>query len=140
MEIGITGTQQGLVTTQFDCFVNWLSSLERPIRVLHHGCCVGADEQVVEIVQAVYPNVSIVAHPPINTYKMSSIVSSITLDPMPYLVRNQHIVDCSDMLLVFPKQEYEVRRSGTWSTYRRAKRKKIPTVIFSPSGINKVCY
>ena len=140
MEIGITGTQRGLVTLQFDNLVRWLSDLEQPIRVLHHGCCVGADEQVVEIVRAVYPDVFTIAHPPENTYKMSKIFSSVTWDPKPYLARNQDIVDCSDMLLVFPKEEHEVLRSGTWATYRRAVKKKIPITIFTPTSINKICY
>jgi hypothetical protein len=71
-----------------------------------------------------------VAHPPINTSKMSSFVSDETREPKEYILRNQDIVNESNKVYAAPYQAKEILRSGTWATVRYAKRKiKGATVI-----------
>ncbi len=65
-----------------------------------------------------------------------------------YLDRNQDIVDRSDVLLAAPKEWTDLSRvrtyeellrakplrSGTWSTVRRAYKRRIPIIIVFPNG------
>ncbi len=140
--IGITATREGLTGAQMWNIIHILRH-ERMIRdieggvEIHHGCCVGGDEQIV--LAAVAMGCKAVAHPPDNLRFFSKIAFDLSRDKhnesgLPYLVRNRNIVDYSNELLAAPKEMEMVTRSGTWSTVRyvRAINKKI-TIIY-PDG------
>lgn len=135
MIAGFTGTRYETTGNQHESLCNWLR--ENKPTELHHGCCTGADEEVVIATQAILPQCSIIGHPPVNTRSVSREAvqgSHSTRNPKPYLDRNKDIVACSDVLLACPKGDEEFSGSGTWATIRAARRTRKPIVIFWPDG------
>ena len=93
-----------------------------------------ADEQAVAIARPC--GMKIVCHPPIDERKRAFAPFDEMLPPEEYMVRNQAIVDVSDRLIVCPRQYKEINRSGTWSTYRRMKRKPAYAIyLIPPDGL-----
>jgi len=129
MATGMTGTQYGLTTAQFDAAVELVSSLTGDF---HHGDCIGADLSLAEIATELKLNV--IAHPPEKSDKRAFHKSHAILDPLPYLERDYKIVDAVDLMFAFPKGFNEERRSGTWTTIRYARKRKKPLVIVWPDG------
>lgn len=135
--VGFTGTQEGMIETQIfrlTHLLNWLYT-EKGFRVLHHGDCQGADAQAHYLWHGLGGNVRI--HPPVIAAKRAfcevtrgdSIAGALD-----YISRNHAIVDESFRLIVAPLQMEEVRRSGTWATFRYAKRLKRPIHVVFPNG------
>jgi hypothetical protein len=124
LHIGFTGTQLGMTADQRDTLRrllrNWSFEVV-PAYKFHHGDCIGADAEAVPIARGF--GYRIVRHPPVDTRKQAFAYFDETELPEGYLERNQAIVDISDRLIVCPQQFDEIQRSGTWSTYRRMKRK-----------------
>jgi hypothetical protein len=98
---------------------------------LHHGDCVGADADAHAIARALRARV--VVHPPWVTKKRAFCHGNETRDPLPYLERNHHIVDETDMLIATPRGP-ELLRSGTWATVRYARQQGKVIVIIEPGG------
>lgn len=48
-----------------------------------------------------------------------------------HLARNDEMIHRADILIAFPRTPEEEKRSGTWATIRRARRKGIPIHLFS---------
>ncbi len=119
--IGITGTSRGMVRSQMDAFTKFLED-HPEIVSMSHGDCVGADKQCHYLLRHVNPTVEIVIHPPIQDRLRAYCQGDIILPKKDYLVRNHDIVDNIDLLLVFPRERQEQVRSGTWATYRYAKK------------------
>lgn len=136
--VGFTGTQQGMTQYQKE-------TLEREFRSLdfalfnewwfHHGDCIGADEEADKIARAWGAKIWI--HPPVNQSKRANCGIRPNMDKIvpgrPYLQRNQHIVEWSDMLFACPAGE-EKQRSGTWSTVRKARALGKDHMIIMPDG------
>jgi len=99
----------------------------------HHGCCVGADE--FAHYAADLADWAIELHPPVDE---SDMVKPTSYDncrtPLTYMKRNKAIVDVAKMMLVVPNTMTEQQRSGTWATYRMAKKKGIERVLVLPDG------
>lgn len=102
----------------------------------HHGDCIGADAQAHW--NALVVPVFIIIHPPIDSKKRAFCFNKTSYpdclivrqrDPKPYLDRNHDIVDESDFLIVAPKTDQEETRSGTWATYRYAKKVGKPFLL-----------
>lgn len=134
MRVGFTGTRHGLTPSQAVAFAG---VLPKGMTWFRHGCCVGADEDAVRIVDALDPRPSIFGAPSnigALTSEFALAVSDDTTgefsDP---LERNRLIVDGSDLLVACPKGPEE-RRSGTWATVRYARKKGVPIVIVWPNG------
>lgn len=136
--VGVTGTQEGLTKEQFTAAEFLIKFLN--ISTLHHGDCIGADEQLDNIARNVGLNRSI--HPPKNDSKRAychlnheGMFNKFTLFPeKEYLDRNHDIVDDSELILAFPKGFSEELRSGTWATVRYAiKQGRLVLVVF-PDG------
>ena len=104
----------------------------------HHGDCVGSDEEAHEAVLLLSKNltctVKTILHPPIVNSKRAYCFADETRDPLPYLNRNQAIVDNVDVLIATPAESKEILRSGTWSTIRRARKQSKPIFIINPDG------
>lgn len=131
MKVGFTGTRQGMTPEQharvWDILVDVM-----PVEV-HHGDCIGADAEFDE--EANRLAIPVVIHPPnITRYRAFCTGAKLVWEPKDYLARNKVIVMCSDILLATPKEDYEVRRSGTWATIRYAEARPIPTTIILPNG------
>jgi len=119
MKVGFTGTQEGMSVRQRKKLISVLRALSvpYPIDEFHHGDCIGADKQFHEIVND--PERTYI-HPPINEVKRAWCYSKHILKSKPYLDRNHDIVNSTDVLIVAPKTNQEVLRSGTWATLRYA--------------------
>ena len=94
---------------------------------LHHGDCLGMDAAVHRI--AIQAGFCVFIHPPVSEKKRAFCQGGHVLSPFPYLERNHMMVDASDVLLAVPKTYVEVLRSGTWSTIRYARRRKVEVII-----------
>lgn len=119
MIIGFTGTQRDMNVDQFDRLFDLIKQLNPSIA--HHGDCMGADAVFHAICLDL--SIPIVLHPPEITIRRAyCAVSLMSMEPKPYLIRNHNIVDACDVLIACPYEETEQRRSGTWSTWRYAKK------------------
>ena len=133
MKVGFTGTREGMTDQQRAAVRQWLR--ENPPSEVHHGNCIGADEQFsYAVVDALDALPREVIHP-------CDIPSMQAPDPwadeirqvLGALERNKNIVDETDMLLVGPKGPQELR-SGTWATVRYARKQGKRIVIVWPDG------
>jgi hypothetical protein len=132
--VGFTGTSNGCTDAQ-------LIALRKLVKRLapdtaHHGDCVGADEQFHGLLEEF--DISPIIHPPVNPVKRAfckaGITSGIILPAREYLVRNKDIVKAADKLIACPHTMEEQLRSGTWSTYRYAKKLQLPIYVIYPDG------
>ena len=122
LHLGFTGSQWGMSNEQF-ARVNQLVRDLKPTHV-HHGMCVGADEQFHNIIRharETLPDCIIIGHPPVDRGKMSGVKVDELRLPKPYLERDEDIAFESAILLATPKEDKEKLRSGTWATIRRAR-------------------
>lgn len=127
MKVGITATQTGADEKQ-------LQDLRKTLRLwgateLHHGDCIGGDEQAHQIARQM--GLRIIIHPPKDPKKRAFCEGDEIKEEKHYLARNRDIVDETDCLIGMPKGP-EVLRSGTWSTIRYARKKNKKTLITFP--------
>lgn len=108
----------------------------------HHGLCVGCDCEAAALAKEI--GYRIIAHPgylPSNPSWKGSRGSFDQNDfchtEQPFLVRDHHIVQASDVTIGTPWGYEEQLRSGTWATVRYAEKTSIAVVIF-PDGSTKI--
>lgn len=134
-KIGFTGTQEGMVNSQKEHFLDVFSWFERVYGdrglEFHQGQCLGADLDALMIVKDV-GGVWTVAHPPLDTRKAHDVECDEVRTSHPYLVRNHNIVDAVDILLAAPRSTKEELRSGTWATVRYARKTCRPIEMIWP--------
>ena len=131
--IGFTGTRQGMTPVQQIKFAAFMET-QLPFEQFHHGDCVGADEQAHSLVRGLPGDHIIVVHPPLDEKYRAFCDGDDILEPFEYLERNHHIVDASQRLVACPKGPKE-QRSGTWATWRYAKRtNRCVLTVISPDG------
>lgn len=134
IDVGATATRRGLTSHQQAGIYRWLLSDHRHISRLHHGMCVGGDEEFNDMAREI--GIWTVGHPPEdNRFLMKGFVDEV-LEPKPYLARDKDIVAEVSTLFVAPFQDEEpasYRGSGTWATYGYAKASKLRVVIFWPT-------
>jgi hypothetical protein len=133
--VGVTGTRYGMSDFQkkelFRKFGEF-TYLEEYV-FFHFGDCTGVDAEAFELASKF--GFITVSHPPVNQKWRAHCKADITHYPMPYLVRNQDIVDSSNLLIVVPKTpETESPRSGAWATYRMAAKARVKTLITLPGS------
>lgn len=136
MKLGFTGTQRGMTGRQRASFRLLLVDLN--VSELHHGDCVGADEEADADAKRMMI-VKVVAHPP-DDDKLRAFCGAptVVLPPKPYLKRNQDIVDAGlDGLVATPKDSAKpnsLRGQGTWTTIGYALKANRPVWIVYPDG------
>lgn len=144
--VGFTGTTKGMTEAQEIEFIRELNSIISMNREIefHHGDCVGADEMADLHVRYLMDNsfpIKIHIHPPINDFARAHCErrqwETVIHEPKKFLIRNGDIAFVCDLLIVTPKEKYEMRRSGTWSTVRRARRHGKQIRIILPDGTVK---
>lgn len=126
VEIGFTGTREGLTDAQRQqlklCFeMMKLGASKFFAVILHHGSCVGADEQVHMMAWTM--GMQRAVHPPTDEKLMAVCIGERRYEPKPYLERNKDIVNAGQILIACPKETTDpisTRSSGTWSTIRYA--------------------
>jgi len=134
--LGFTGTKMGMTSEQ-RVKVVWLLKEFAPNNV-HHGDCVGGDEEFHELAGLTRKIVRHV-HPPIEPKYRANVMirdKDVLYSQKSYHKRNHDIVEASSVLIAAPGQTTEILRSGTWSAVRYAKglsdRPRI--VIVRPDG------
>lgn len=129
--IGFTGTRNGLTPPQATALWDWMATY--PQGALHHGDCVGADVSAHDAAR--HFGWWIEVHPGIGPARLRAFCSGYNaLHPAkPNLERNTDIVASAEELVACPEGP-ETRRSGTWSTVRKARVKGIPRTIIWPDG------
>ncbi|MAH50157.1 hypothetical protein CMI37_30330 [Candidatus Pacearchaeota archaeon] len=132
--IGFTGTRNGMTDYQRDVVEHFLSCLSSDIPIaIHHGGCVGADEEFHIAARRFTLVCTIIHHRPENTSQQAvGLVYNADRPARPYLDRNHAIVDESEYLIATPAGMREVMRSGTWSTIRYARKQGVPHLIIPP--------
>ena len=143
MIIGISGTRKGLTEAQSISIIQYLTSLrsQHEYLELHHGDCIGADENVhIVCIENKLVN-KIIIHPPTNSslraYTENITANDITIEvteDKDYLERNKDIVNMATIIIVCPKNADEELRSGTWSVYRTAKKQNKTIGLITPDG------
>lgn len=133
--LGFTGSREnGMPTVQQRYELYQMVHVSfRPIEV-HHGDCINSDATFHEV--CCTPGQKrpyIYVHPPDNPRYRAYCKGDATFDPLPYMKRNDVIVDLIDALIATPRGP-EKLRSGTWATVRRARKKGIPIYIIWPDG------
>lgn len=132
MNIGFTGTRDGMTPFQRDQLEKVLSALKADFSFFHHGGCIGADEEAHRIANGC--GFRCVIWPPTNKSKYVEVLEESAfqvMDPAPYLDRNQFIVDAASLFVAAPKEDDEVLRSGTWATIRRARASHLPIIMLT---------
>lgn len=141
MRLGFTGTKQGLSWSQRETLSKYVNQVRPEIEVARHGDCIGSDFQFhIFCIDVKVPE--LIIHPPSDPkYRAyahliySAPETKITVLPEePYLDRDHAMVDGIDYLVVCPITSEEFLRSGTWATYRYAKKKSVPHLIIYPDG------
>jgi hypothetical protein len=131
--IGFTGTRDGMTALQRMQVGNLLRGMGDHL-VLHHGDCVGSDEEMHQLFKDLKSQGRVVVHPPDSNTLRAHCEGDECYEPAPYLDRDYKIVDVSYMLIATPREAEEVQRSGTWTTIRYARSKRIKRRIVKPNG------
>jgi len=146
MILGFTGTREELTEKQIRSLTKLLKKMNSKYDFceFHHGDCIGADAKSHEIIIKNKIFQKIIIHPPTNsklrayTYiEFPSDRDSLEvhiLGEKEYLDRNKDIVDSCEILLVCPCQKEEILRSGTWQTYRTARKLNKKIILIYPDG------
>jgi len=135
VRVGISGTRQGATKDQEITLRYFLGSTG--ITRLTHGGCHGVDEQADAIYREVQFSPVVSVYPAIGgrgTYPEPDIIH----DEMEPLKRNPLIVQDSELMLIVPAQAVEIRRSGTWATYRYSIKYGVLTIIILPDGTTQI--
>lgn len=129
MVVGFTGSQTGVIPEQCDALIELMQTL-KPSEA-HHGDCIGADQIFHEICYQL--SIPIVIHPPIDDSKRANCEGAWIIHPAKeYLVRNHDIVNSVDLMFACPNSRNEKQRSGTWATFRYAKKINKPLYLITP--------
>lgn len=142
MNIGFTGTKDGLTQAQHDALFRVFFEIfaaEQDL-VCRHGDCIGADASF-DALCATF-NLPVVIHPGYNSFGDSPTRAYCgkdrqnvrVLHTKPYLDRDDDIAAECGLLIACPKEKTEQLRSGTWATVRRAIKRKKPVVVVYPDG------
>lgn len=128
MNIGFTGTQQGMSERQRTALETVLKPYYSYSCKFLHGRCIGADAEAAHIADS--ENFFVVGYTPTNEEKMDASIPCDELkEPQNYIDRNHAIVDDCDLLIAAPGGHTEWQRSGTWATVRYARKQGKPCII-----------
>ncbi len=131
VSVGFTGTHHGMSRRQKDNLWILLIGLKaKGYRWFHHGDCVGADAEACQMAwELCY---LIAQHPPVKDVKRAFTLYHYQYPEDEYLARDRGIVNQSSLLLAAPFEAEEQQRSGTWYTYRYARKIWRPVYLLKP--------
>lgn len=136
MKIGFTGSRKGMTPIQFAFVLRAIAEM-RPEEV-HHGQCIGADEEFHRIAQSQLIG-KIISHPGTSKSGVTSWRSfncnfcQETRREKPFLDRNKDIVNETDFLIACPRSSTELI-GGTWFTIKYAIKFNRDLIIIYPDG------
>lgn len=138
MTVGFTGTSRVVPLAQREALAQLLLELAPKHIDCAHGGCVGADDVFDELVvkhthwhRWIYP--SDIGNMRSNAWMQRESWRATPWEPRAPLVRNHLVVERATMLVACPRGP-EMRRSGTWSTVRLARKRGLPVTIVWPDG------
>lgn len=135
-EIGFTGTQLGMTLLQRETVRYWLAKLCGVN--FRYGMCIGADDEAAKAARAL--GYHLIGYPGPDESRRGSIVPDevchdiVASERNPFLARSARVALDSGILIAAPAQHYEIRRSGTWTTVRRARSYGRELVYAWPNG------
>jgi len=133
MKVGITGTREGMTEKQKKSFSELVNEIPIPFE-LHHGDCVGVDDEAATIVHEA-GSATIVVHPPTDDkLQAGNPYGTFTMEAKSYFARNRDIVDAVELLIVVPLQSEHQIRGGTWKTHDYAVKKNKRIITIWPDG------
>lgn len=132
--IGITASRYGITVAQTALLTSALRMLKdvRGAKYLHHGDCVGGDQQAACIARDL--GYTIVGHPPIAGGFRAIFPSDEEREPAEYKERDRALVDEVDLLIGCPGTDAPRPRSGTWYTVGYATGTGVRTAVILPDG------
>jgi hypothetical protein len=130
--VGCTGSRNGVTDWQRNAVRRVLPRLFVPASVLHHGDCVGSDEEIAAVGREC--GFALYSHPPSDPRLRAFVASDFAAPELPYLERNRVIVRSIEVLVACPDGFTERDRSGTWATVRYAAEMLVPVVVVWPDG------
>lgn len=133
-KVGMTGTRQGMTLIQREMFRTHLILFQA--KEVHEGDCVGADIEAAVIAKGL--NLRVVSHPPVNPKYRGYGPFDEERALASYLIRNENIVNSTQILIATPKGMHEELRSGTWACIRYAFKKARPLCIIFPNGETRI--
>ncbi len=123
MIAGFSGASTGMNLLQ--CLELYDEMKEWDVHKFHLGDCIGGDHQAWTIAKHM-GNIELIGHPPNNPNKRAFLKYDFVHPDFPYLDRNHNIVDFVNasrgIMFIGPKTFKEELRSGTWATFRYAKK------------------
>ena len=130
--LGITGTHKGTQPRQMKMLRTFVGSLV--FDEAHHGDCIGVDAEFHDIVRELSKAI-IVVHPPSNPKRRAWKQGDFILKEKPFMVRDDDIIDESNLMFAAPFQFNEQGRgSGTWAVIRHTRKARKPLIIIWPDG------
>jgi hypothetical protein len=131
-KVGFTGTSKGASKDQLAELEAKLKKIldEHPDHIveLHHGACIGADEQAARIAKSL--GYRVVAHPGYikrnpkeRLFRSEWGENDEVRGEKPFVDRDRDIVDETERMLATPLTRQEQVRSGTWTTVRYARKR-----------------
>lgn len=131
MIVGFTGSRKGMTDEQKQTVRSYLQNLS-PLGTVH-GDCVGADADFHDIVQSLGILIKL---RPCNLENQRAFCqgAETVFSPLPPLERNIYIIYDADVMIACPDGFKEKRRSGTWSTIRKAKTSGKKLIVVWPDG------
>jgi hypothetical protein len=138
IHLGFTGTRFGMSDAQLNTVRTLVTDLANsfgPISV-HHGDCVGADEEFHYMCMSMGLNITqVYKHSPSDPKLRAYCQGGIQETPVPYEQRNHAIVDASMFVIAAPLEEQPQARGGTWQVIRFSMdRGNLWRIVF-PSGV-----
>ena len=135
--IGVTGTRDGMSKLQKESFESCIGAIlfqqEWSERILHQGQCIGVDVEFARLLKNRY-GFKVISHPPIKKDLIGICENDEVCPAKSYFARNRDIVNCSELMFVFPKEERRQSHGGTWYTFDFAIKNMKPTILIRPSG------
>jgi hypothetical protein len=134
MVVGFTGTREGMTANQKEMVEELLTEFRADIFEpwFHHGNCIGADEQALEIAKRL--GYKTMAHPTDMPNLQISVMYSDAWEQVEQpLKRNRDIVRKADVMIAAPKESEEPkssRGSGTWFTIRHCRKQNVKRRCF----------
>ena len=134
MILSFTGTRKGMTAAQRRTLrARFHPGYAGPVTRVHHGRCVGADEDAHDLF--LVARIPVETHPGhIPELRAPCLGAVVDHEPMDCIERNHVMVDLSDGLIAAPAGYKEARQSGTWATIRFCRAQGKPVYIVWPDG------
>lgn len=141
IHVGFTGTRHGMSPTQVKAVTMIVEHIKRAVELtVHHGDCVGADEDFHEIARSFGARVE--SHPGRNSLSRpvaktgndlrAFCEADVVHDVVGHFQRNRRIVDVSAAVIATPFEATHQDHGGTWYTVDYAVGLRKPLALVLP--------